>query len=292
MVHSRLDFIGASSAQSCYFCRCALESPRSQCLSSCIHDETSHFGKNLNRSLADITGIKEEHLDGWDLARFASIACRMSWAAHRQTTRVEDIAYCLLGIFDVNMPLLYGEGQKAFVRLQEEIIRKSSDQSIFAWHEKGSKNVAAGFLARHPGLFESTSNVVPCKMAEGTRRQYMITNLGLKLSVKVVRTFHLRWSESDEVQEVAVFHLSCNRVLSSSFESDECPQAPYSLELPLIAAWRNHGEQDADELRWSRFDFTEEEHFSVRVRPFSSFLVPGKPGAHDSSKVVKMYLQL
>jgi hypothetical protein len=62
-----------------------------------------------------------------------SVAEKMSWAAKRETTRVEDMAYCLLGIFDINMPLLYGEGEKAFQRLQEEILRNSHDQSLFAW---------------------------------------------------------------------------------------------------------------------------------------------------------------
>ncbi len=63
----------------------------------------------------------------------ASVAQRMSWASKRQTTRVEDQAYSLLGMFDVNMPLLYGEGSKAFVRLQEEILKRSRDQSVLAW---------------------------------------------------------------------------------------------------------------------------------------------------------------
>ncbi|KAH8596094.1 heterokaryon incompatibility protein-domain-containing protein, partial [Bisporella sp. PMI_857] len=58
---------------------------------------------------------------------------RMSWLSRRQTTRVEDIAYCGLGIFDVNMPLLYGEGARAFIRLQEEIIRRRNDFTILAW---------------------------------------------------------------------------------------------------------------------------------------------------------------
>jgi hypothetical protein len=61
------------------------------------------------------------------------VATKMSWAAYRETTRVEDLAYCLLGIFDVNIPLLYGEGRKAFIRLQEEILRVSADHSLFAW---------------------------------------------------------------------------------------------------------------------------------------------------------------
>ncbi|KAI0907252.1 hypothetical protein F4823DRAFT_603552 [Ustulina deusta] len=62
-----------------------------------------------------------------------SIASIMSWAAYRETSREEDIAYCLMGLFDVNMPLLYGEKGKAFIRLQEEIIRRTNDQSILAW---------------------------------------------------------------------------------------------------------------------------------------------------------------
>lgn len=61
------------------------------------------------------------------------VARKMSWAANGQTTRVEDRAYSLLGLFGVNMPLLYGEGNKASLRLQEEIIRYSNDDSIFAW---------------------------------------------------------------------------------------------------------------------------------------------------------------
>ncbi|KAK6836371.1 hypothetical protein PG987_006866 [Apiospora arundinis] len=58
----------------------------------------------------------------------------MTWAARRQTTRGEDMAYSLLGIFGVSMSLLYGEGgPEAFRRLQEEIVKTSNDLSIFAW---------------------------------------------------------------------------------------------------------------------------------------------------------------
>ena len=87
---------------------------------------------NLKSTISDITGIDIEVLSGADLSTI-SIARRMSWAASKQTTRVEDMAYCLLGIFDVNMPMLYGEGQKAFIRLQEEILKEFDDHSLFAW---------------------------------------------------------------------------------------------------------------------------------------------------------------
>ncbi|KAH8641557.1 hypothetical protein IG631_04498 [Alternaria alternata] len=62
------------------------------------------------------------------------VAKKMSWASYRETTRQEDQAYCLMGLFNINMPLLYGEGNKAYVRLQEEIIKKNNDDdSILAW---------------------------------------------------------------------------------------------------------------------------------------------------------------
>jgi hypothetical protein len=63
------------------------------------------------------TGIDAAILRGLDV-RECSVAQRMSWASERETTRTEDMAYCLLGLFGVNMPLLYGEGNKAFLRLQ------------------------------------------------------------------------------------------------------------------------------------------------------------------------------
>ncbi|KAI1791126.1 HET-domain-containing protein [Ganoderma leucocontextum] len=62
-----------------------------------------------------------------------SIAQRMSWASSRNTTRVEDEAYCLMGLFNVNLPTIYGEGCQAFQRLQHEIMKQSFDTSLFAW---------------------------------------------------------------------------------------------------------------------------------------------------------------
>jgi len=88
--------------------------------------------EDLIEDLVPITGIDKGSLQGEDLEK-ASVAQRMSWAAKRETTRIEDRAYSLLGIFDVNMPMLYGEGKKAFLRLQEEIMKISDDQSLFSW---------------------------------------------------------------------------------------------------------------------------------------------------------------
>ncbi|KAF2681715.1 HET-domain-containing protein, partial [Lentithecium fluviatile CBS 122367] len=93
----------------------------------CVGNKSS-----MKAKLARITGVNERSLTGF--LPNVRVAERMSWAAGRETTKGEDMAYCLMGIFDVNMPLMYGEGgEKAFIRLQEEIMKDSDDQSLFAW---------------------------------------------------------------------------------------------------------------------------------------------------------------
>ena len=72
----------------------------------------------LAPALQKITGVPEHVLIHGLRGNRPCVAQIMSWAARRTTTRVEDRAYSLMGLLDVNMPLLYGEGKKAFHRLQ------------------------------------------------------------------------------------------------------------------------------------------------------------------------------
>ncbi|EIW57763.1 HET-domain-containing protein, partial [Trametes versicolor FP-101664 SS1] len=90
---------------------------------------------SLVGALSEVSRIKRDVLtrSRLDWLEGVSVAERMSWAAHRRTTRVEDRAYSLMGIFGINMPTIYGEGPRAFMRLQEEILQRIPDQSIFAW---------------------------------------------------------------------------------------------------------------------------------------------------------------
>ena len=82
-----------------------------------------------------VTGINARALLHLKPLEGFSVAQRLSWAASRETTRKEDRAYSLLGMFDINMPTLYGEGDRAFRRLQEQIMQRFPDQSLFAWGE-------------------------------------------------------------------------------------------------------------------------------------------------------------
>ncbi|KAM5543082.1 hypothetical protein V8D89_003466 [Ganoderma adspersum] len=83
--------------------------------------------------LQELTGVFSRVLTREAHYSTASIAERMSWASNRRTTRVEDEAYCLMGLFNVDMSTIYGEGRQAFQRLQHEIMKQSFDTSLFAW---------------------------------------------------------------------------------------------------------------------------------------------------------------
>jgi hypothetical protein len=147
---------------------------------------------SLVKPIAETTGIHIDALRNTKVSRF-SVAQRMSWASRRETTREEDIAYCLLGIFSINMPLLYGEGKKAFLRLQEEVMKKSDDHSIFAWvlpwSETSAYRFSRGFIAQTPLAFANASTIVRSKYTDTL--PFTITNRGihLQLPLKALRSF-------------------------------------------------------------------------------------------------------
>jgi hypothetical protein len=143
--------------------------------------------------LFDITSIDYEVLSNPPAIADIGVARKMSWAAKRTTTRVEDRAYSLLGLFDVNMPLLYGEGWKAFTRLQEEILKKTDDESLFA-NFRALKNVSAyaspgSLLAETLDYFLDSGDVLPYDKnlhmsslpGEGVEGISLVTNKGLQI---------------------------------------------------------------------------------------------------------------
>ncbi|KAI4621110.1 uncharacterized protein J4E87_006738 [Alternaria ethzedia] len=142
--------------------------------------------KDLVDDLSTITGIGAEILMHEQSLDLVSVAARMSWAAKRETTRTEDMAYCLLGIFDVNLPLLYGEAEKAFQRLQEEIIRSKADLSIFAWQcikpPRVDRWTLTGVLARSPQEFSNGHTVG--RMYRRETHDFSITNVGIKTRLR------------------------------------------------------------------------------------------------------------
>ncbi|KAI0479795.1 HET domain-containing protein [Xylaria cf. heliscus] len=147
------------------------------------------------RQLVPMTGIEnlkvfENSNAIWEVA----VGERMSWASTRQTKRLEDIAYCLLGIFQVNMPMLYGEGMRAFQRLQEEIIKTSTDMSLFCWRAKYDEPKYRGLLAHSPVEFASyydttlrSRNAIISRTSVGEEKEYSVTNKGIRIDAELLR---------------------------------------------------------------------------------------------------------
>ena len=150
----------------------------------------------LSEDISSITSIEERYLARIQSLSDASIAKRMSWVSRRKTTRTEDLAYCLLGIFDISMPLLYGEGDKAFFRLQEEIMKTSGDQSLFAWgynqvdlqSDEGisSTETSHGPFATCPSQFQHSGHIVPDALEPPTSA-FTLNNMGLQMNIRIVK---------------------------------------------------------------------------------------------------------
>jgi hypothetical protein len=131
------------------------------------------IGQNLIPWLARASNIPETYLLGTSVHE-ASVAVRMSWASHRSATRAEDRAYSLMGLFGINMPMLYGEGDAAFRRLQKEIMRNNDDSSIFCVDRDH------GILMAHgPEDFAGRGSVTKGRIH--STEPYSFTNRGLKL---------------------------------------------------------------------------------------------------------------
>ena len=115
----------------------------------------------------------------------------MSWMANRSTTRVEDMAYCLLGLFGIDMPPLYGEGERAFLRLQREIIQHSDDDSIFAWPCVRGQQQQHILLDYRPGVLAATpKDFAACggitSSIHNSGHPYRVTNKGIEFVGKAV----------------------------------------------------------------------------------------------------------
>lgn len=146
-----------------------------------------------------------------------SVGARMSWASKRVTKRTEDMAYCLLGIFEINMPLIYGEGRRAFKRLQEEIIKRNNDLTIFAWNNVSRYkrwDDLVEVLATSPKAFAGSADLQNISIGLGP--EFSITNRGLLLT----GDFKLSYRSSRERPEKSTYVLQIATASGSATASD------------------------------------------------------------------------
>ncbi|KAK1993033.1 HET-domain-containing protein [Colletotrichum falcatum] len=184
---------------------CCIDKTSSAELSEAINSMFGYFydknwrlvGSKLDGSfaptLSSVTGTNSDVLDKTMPLESSSVAERMHWASSRTTTRKEDMAYCLMGIFGVNMPLLYGEGMRAFTRLQEAILQETGDNSIFARYSNYNtssqeaafdQHILSGLLVPSPVEFSQFQHLRSLPAFGTTGQQpIQLTNQGFRISM-------------------------------------------------------------------------------------------------------------
>ena len=127
------------------------------------------------------------------------------------------------------MSVSYGEGRKAFFRLQEEIIKNSTDHSIFGWLQRhdsrepvSSANVGCPLFAESPADFADSRNVVANEDYSGEQRPYAMTNMGLEMKIGLT-PISLKYRSDGEFFFV---HLNCT---SGKFQ-----KGPYEGWMPRL----------------------------------------------------------
>lgn len=126
-------------------------------MSSFFSREGYQLGSKASRvqEIADITRISNKALEGKAMSHF-SVKERMSWTERRKTTRDEDMAYSLLGIFDIQMSLFYGEGmEKAFKRLDREIANSQEGGEV---HKVALRADYFEFVSQAPTMLHETNS--------------------------------------------------------------------------------------------------------------------------------------
>ncbi|KAG2139241.1 hypothetical protein DEU56DRAFT_324016 [Suillus clintonianus] len=136
-----------------------------------------HVIKTIER----VTSISSRELSDF-IPGSHDVAKRMTWAANRKTTKGEDMAYSLMGIFHVVLPIAYGEGsERAFFRLVEAIIQTSDDLRIFNWAGRPA-------VTNHPSraLPSSPRCYVGQPYCPPIRRAFSLTNSGLRIKLMIL----------------------------------------------------------------------------------------------------------
>lgn len=153
---------------------------------------------SLHNLIHRATGIDKDVLHDalHDIVNDICIAKRMSWASKRETTKPEDIAYCLIGIFRVNLTLEYGEGAVvAFSRLQRALISRTTDECIYLGFPSTS-GVRYGLLSRNPSDFQQCQNVKKCTLETlfSSRATFAMGPRGGEMSLEVPHGIRQKWS--------------------------------------------------------------------------------------------------
>ena len=181
------------------------------------NDKLSSF---MLRCISKVTHIYSANIRDFNSrSPYLMVSTKMRWASKRKTTRIEDIAYSLLGIFDIMMPIAYGEGERAFQRLLEVIAQRSGDPSFFAWAGPCSRQSMA--LPSSPASYQAVVSRPYCD------HDYAIQKRGIQLKLLVIQVQVIRSAQHYILQPMDL-DLEQNLTIVGRFTRN--PQAELNLE--------------------------------------------------------------
>jgi hypothetical protein len=250
----------------------------------------TYLGDKLNLSslISSITRIHEDVVQNPPTLSRMSVAKRMSWAATRETTRIEDVAYSLLGIFGVNMPLLYGEGNKAFIRLQEEILKESDDQSLFAWNCPMYYEVnSLGILATSPIFFMGSGNIIPIPSTLESQA-YSMTNKGLHIKIPLSKYLENYYIALLDCQYETDFSGCLGIVLEETVASNVY-QRKYPLDSPIENPVRKCTANETERSQIRAIYILKKSYWSpMKPEKYGTFLVMSDSMRHHGYHIVEV----
>jgi hypothetical protein len=178
------------------------------------------LGRPLWKTISTATRIPVDQLLNFQPG-INSVSERMVWASSRETTRIEDMAYCLIGIFNVPLSIAYGEGRMAFHRLQVEIVQRSHDRGLFLWNGLNSaQSLLNSMFAAGPEAFRSKSLLAGEDIAGSADPTYALTNYGLRILLSIYDMQRIEEQNHDRRRGVIGYKLKVQEFEDIGFEVD------------------------------------------------------------------------
>ncbi|KAJ8593628.1 hypothetical protein M405DRAFT_810527 [Rhizopogon salebrosus TDB-379] len=171
---------------------------------------------------------------------------RMTWAARRKTTRAEDMAYSLMGIFDVSLQIAYGEGgDRAFCRLIEAIMH-GGDPSVLNWIGDPLGHPSSDAIPQSAQSFVGRTLAFLPPSLTGGRLEMTMTGLGLRVPLVI---FPLKLTLRSEV--------------ANGYEiTFECPMCP-TIKINAVTL---HAVDDVDQYALGIVNYSVGSQEVLRIR--------------------------
>lgn len=161
--------------------------------------------KEIWMAVEQVTGIPRKDL--WNFSPSCNrVAEKMTWASQRRTTKIEDTAYSLLGLFNVSLPIAYGEADRAWYRLMAVIANECTDASFFAW--AGQPSPYSRALPSSPMSYLKLAPYTPLGLFNRCLPPYEVTKVGvlIKMIVMPVRCNVLEDNNGREIGFAVIPH--------------------------------------------------------------------------------------